>query len=327
MKKRAVWITTLCFIILVIFLCIIYIVYCKNKVESIELVNDMIELEYGEIYKPTIEDLIGNRNTIDKEQVNINIEGKYNELQEYLEVGEHQLILKYKNSTLVQKIIVKDTIPPQLEILKDTIEVIQEEVDTYDFKAIVNASDLSNLKEIQIDKSSIDAIPGEYLLKVSVEDDYGNTTTKEIKVKVIQKQENEKENVQVNEVKKPNTKKDTSNASNSASSTTDTPTSSPSKNETISQGKPDNPTTDVNPPKQSCTTKDNHAIKCGNSKKWYLSKSAAIEEFRNDQSYWGKKWENDEIDTETYKKNCPYAYQIYSCPLCNQWTMDLNYRL
>ena len=40
---------------------------------------------------------------------------------------------------------------------------------------------------------------------------------------------------------------------------------------------------------------------------------------------WGDKWENFEIDDETYNKNCPYGYEDWSCPYCSKWTINFYY--
>ena len=37
----------------------------------------------------------------------------------------------------------------------------------------------------------------------------------------------------------------------------------------------------------------------------------------------GDKWTNYEIDNETYYKNCPSGYEVFSCPYCNKWTINL----
>ena len=40
---------------------------------------------------------------------------------------------------------------------------------------------------------------------------------------------------------------------------------------------------------------------------------------------WGDKWENFEIDDDTYNKNCPYGYEDWSCPYCGKWTINFYY--
>ena len=38
-----------------------------------------------------------------------------------------------------------------------------------------------------------------------------------------------------------------------------------------------------------------------------------------------KKWEKDEIDDDTYDKNCPYRYELYQCS-CDKWTINYKRR-
>lgn len=75
-----------------------------------------------------------------------------------------------------------------------------------------------------------------------------------------------------------------------------------------------------------CTTNNNHAISVGNSSKWFGSRNEAIAYYNEKVKYWANKWENSEIDNDTYYKNCPSGYEIYSCMYCNKWTINFYYR-
>lgn len=77
---------------------------------------------------------------------------------------------------------------------------------------------------------------------------------------------------------------------------------------------------------QRCTNNSNHGIEVGNCNKWYSSKSEAVSAYNSKISEWGSKWENGKIDNETYYKNCPYGYEVWSCPYCNKWTINYYYR-
>ena len=57
----------------------------------------------------------------------------------------------------------------------------------------------------------------------------------------------------------------------------------------------------------------NHGVGVGNSQKWFNSESEAISYYKSIIKNWGDKWENFEIDDETYNKNCPYPSSSY-CP-------------
>ena len=70
----------------------------------------------------------------------------------------------------------------------------------------------------------------------------------------------------------------------------------------------------------------NHVVGVGNSNKWFNSKQEAINYYDGIQKTWGDKWENFEIDSATYDKNCPYGYEVWSCPFCGKWTINFYYR-
>lgn len=73
-------------------------------------------------------------------------------------------------------------------------------------------------------------------------------------------------------------------------------------------------------------SENNHSIGIGNSNKWFNFRAEAIEYYEELIKMWGDKWENFEIDSETYDKNCPYGYEILTCPSCGQWTINFYYR-
>ena len=70
---------------------------------------------------------------------------------------------------------------------------------------------------------------------------------------------------------------------------------------------------------------NNHGVGTGNSGKWFNSESEAISYYKSIIKNWGDKWENFEIDDETYNKNCPYGYEDWSCPYCSKWTINFYY--
>lgn len=99
--------------------------------------------------------------------------------------------------------------------------------------------------------------------------------------------------------------------------------------------KVDIPSTTVSEPKKEtkvvenptrCTNNNNHGMNVGNSGKWFNSKQDAINYYDSLIKTWGDKWENFEIDSETYDKNCPYGYEVWSCPFCGKWTINFYYR-
>ena len=77
---------------------------------------------------------------------------------------------------------------------------------------------------------------------------------------------------------------------------------------------------------ERCTNDNNHGMDIGNSGKWFNSKQEAVKVYDDLIKKWGVKWEKFEIDTETYDKNCPYGYEVWSCPFCGKWTINYYYR-
>lgn len=70
---------------------------------------------------------------------------------------------------------------------------------------------------------------------------------------------------------------------------------------------------------------NNHGVGTGNSGKWFDNESEAVAYYNSIIKMWGDKWENFEIDDETYHKNCPYGYEDWSCPYCGKWTINFYY--
>ena len=75
-----------------------------------------------------------------------------------------------------------------------------------------------------------------------------------------------------------------------------------------------------------CTNNNNHGMNIGNSGKWFNSKQEAVNYYDSLIKTWGDKGENFEIDSDTYDKNCPYGYEVWTCPFCGKWTINFYYR-
>lgn len=75
-----------------------------------------------------------------------------------------------------------------------------------------------------------------------------------------------------------------------------------------------------------CTNNNNHGMNIGNSGKWFNSKQEAVNYYDSLIKTWGDKWENFEIDSDTYDKNCPYGYEVWTCLFCGKWTINFYYR-
>ena len=102
-------------------------------------------------------------------------------------------------------------------------------------------------------------------------------------------------------------------------------TETPKPTETKQDNTPQNNQTQETKP-TTCTNANNHFTSVGNSGQWFATQKDAIAFYESKIAYWGKKWENDEIDDQTYYKNCPYGYETWSCGLCGKWTINFYYR-
>lgn len=71
---------------------------------------------------------------------------------------------------------------------------------------------------------------------------------------------------------------------------------------------------------------NNHKIESGNTGKWFNNKVEADDYYNTEIEKWGKLWENDEITKEEYLKNCPFGYEVWTCPQCQKWTLNFYYR-
>ena len=112
------------------------------------------------------------------------------------------------------------------------------------------------------------------------------------------------------------------------------PVQQETKTETIQEQKTniqevinENPKPDATPkePEIPACTSTKHGVGVGNSNKWFDSKEDSINYYKSIIKNWGNKWEKFEIDDETYQKNCPYGYEIWSCPFCEKWTINFYY--
>lgn len=77
-------------------------------------------------------------------------------------------------------------------------------------------------------------------------------------------------------------------------------------------------------PKTECVG-NNHKIGAGNTGKWFETQEQAAAYFKTEIAKWGKQWENFEITDEEYHKNCPYGYEVWTCPQCQKWTVNFYY--
>lgn len=73
------------------------------------------------------------------------------------------------------------------------------------------------------------------------------------------------------------------------------------------------------------TKSDYHSISCGNSGKWFNSKSDAETYVHEFYAKLNHRLETDELTWEEYTKISPYGYEGWSCRHCQKWTINFKY--
>lgn len=329
--KKKIFISLIIILFLVIIFGIIVKLYFYKRDSKIILMQDNVVIEYGNKYNPKIEELIdlSKYSFIDLQEIRVENNIKNEKDKDYPAVGEYEINVYYKNKKLNQKIEVKDTIAPEISI-NDNIEIpYNTDLTTYNFKELVNVSDLSEIKEYNIDFSNVNSkSSGEYSAKIIIEDIYSNKAEKEFKIIIKEKIIDNSSNEQTNNTESSTKEKDNNNTVNNKNKPTNNNNSTINSSEETqesnkNESKPENP---KQPEPERCTTNNNHSMGVGNSGKWFSNKNEAITYYDNLISYWGNLWESNKIDDATYDKNCPVGYEVWSCMYCSKWTINFYYR-
>ncbi len=157
------------------------------SVPTLELKNDKVNVEYGTTYTPKLKDIVKDYKDFNKNDLEIINKIPNEKDKTYPAVGKYSITVKYKKKSLKQTVIVKDTKAPEVVVPAD-IEMLQgTNLSTFDFKSLMNVSDLSEIS-IDVDTSKIDMnTPGQYDINITVKDKYNNETKKTGKVTVIAK--------------------------------------------------------------------------------------------------------------------------------------------
>lgn len=240
--KKKIFISFIIIIVLLMIFGIATMFFIIQRDKNISLIQENVVIEYGNTYNPNIEELIdlSRYSFINSEKVRIESNIENGENKDYPEVGKYEINVYYNKKSLKQTIQVIDTTAPELSI-KENIEIpFGTDLATYNFKELMSVSDLSEVKEYDINIDNVDSsCSGEYIAKVMVEDIYNNRTQKEFKV-IIQEEKKETKEVTTqeqtkssNSSKNSNEKKTTSNSKKTTKEDNSTKNSSSntSKNE------------------------------------------------------------------------------------------------
>ena len=159
-----------------------------NKVDDLDkIIKDTKEKDNLKYVTVTNKDEQGN--VVSKEE------------KDYPKVGNYEINFTYKKEKQSVKVTVKDTTAPEITA-PDSIDVIQyTDLSTFNFGDLLQATDYSDVKDWKIDTSKVDVNTiGTYDLKVSIQDQYKNNSSKKLKVNVVQAPEVAEGEVAVTEV-------------------------------------------------------------------------------------------------------------------------------
>lgn len=184
--------------IIMVFIVIIFIfggicIFSRKHIPVLVLKEKNFNIEYGETFKPTFNNIVDvrglNKNEIKYLKNNIRMSShiQNEEQKNYPAVGKYKVVIKYNDQQLIIHVIFKDTIAPNIEVLKG-VEVLKgTNLDTFDFKNYVKINDLSLLKDIKVDSCTVNVNKaGEYKVTITVEDIYGNKAESELPITIIE---------------------------------------------------------------------------------------------------------------------------------------------
>lgn len=156
---------------------------------KLALNKEKVTVEYGTQYKPELKDIVKDYKDFDKKSLQLINKIPNEKDKTYPAVGKYTITVKYKKKSLKQSVIVKDTKAPEVAVPAD-IEILQgTDLATFDFKSLMNVSDVSETI-IDVDTSKVDVnTPAQYDINVTVTDKHGNKTVKAGKVTVTAKPE------------------------------------------------------------------------------------------------------------------------------------------
>lgn len=154
---------------------------------KLELKTNKVNIEYGTTYTPELKDIVKDYKDFNKNDLEIINKIPNEKDKTYPAVGKYSITVKYKKKSLKQSVIVKDTKAPEA-VLPADIEILQgTDLTTFNFKSLMNISDLSETS-IEIDTSKVDMnATGQYDFNVTVKDKYNNVSKKTGKVTIIAK--------------------------------------------------------------------------------------------------------------------------------------------
>lgn len=297
----------------------------RNTLNLIYTKDINIELD-NQAHTVNTYDFIGNESK-DKLNARFDNESTSTEIMaDSVFTADKSITVKYKNGALCKtqknvKINVIDTTPPEFTETIDSITVNKgEEIDIASkFKATDLSGDVEIKAENTVDVNSV----GTQTVNIFATDENGNVAQTEVNVVVNEPEKNETtENNKNTTASKSNNSVGTSQKSTLSSSEKNNNTSSNASTSPNNTSSKDTSTV----PKTSCTTNNNHSIKCGNMGKWFSSRSEVESYVISVSNEINAKYHNGEISYEEKCKQVPVGYECWSCSYCGKWTGNFKYR-
>ena len=76
---------------------------------------------------------------------------------------------------------------------------------------------------------------------------------------------------------------------------------------------------------KTCTNNYNHSLSCGNTGRWFSSRSEVRAYVNAEMNKWNRLYESGAIGENEYFRNCPSGYECWSCSNCGRWTGNFTY--
>lgn len=212
------------------------------------------------------------------------------EMQNNQFTSENEIQYKENEDNIVENTAIEENIETLVKNETENVEVIENETEKKDIP-----------KENNTNKNETNNTSNKVVKKE-------NTTTKKTTTSVSNKEQTISKNEEPKETIATEKPKENIVKENEETTTDKTTVDKPIADNTKTEEKQDN------------------QIKCTHSaSNYYNTKAEAIAEYDRIINEWSDKWLNNEVDDETYYKNCPDGYEIFSCPYCNKWTISLYY--
>lgn len=226
--------------------------------------------------------------------------------------------------------------------MKKLVIIIILLISNFSFYGVVNdeGEKVTSIQEIMQSENVIVEENATNEIQEKTEEKITNETSSQEKIKeqpteVVEKQEIKNEEIKETPVKKENTttKKKENTSVNNEKKVEEPKTKQEEKQiekpkDEINQSKQNQDNSAKQQEKETVIpkcTETKHIIESGNTGKWFDTNQQAVAFYEKEIKEWEEKWLKDEIDDDTYYKNCPDGYEYFSCPLCQKWTLTLFY--